>query len=200
LHFFHSPLDHLAQESKLQHIPERHWPTTLSEGFKTGIESFRGLNVILFQKRGQNNKKKFGLISHQSLRSTLPTTRLCLIQISSQRKTSRAPYSAFPNPRPSEERRIRPRTSRFPSNQFSDQSVVGVAGGMAQTPNPSRRSWVGPAPMPFLTPRPERRHLEMRWADGVSQSAARRSGVGAIARDGCERDQEVNVQVMLRCR
>lgn len=77
---------------------------------------------------------------------------------------------------------------------------MGVAGGMAQTPNPSRRSWVGPAPMPFLTPRPERRHLEMRWADGVSQSAARRSGVGAIARDGCERDQEVNVQVMLRCR
>ncbi|ONL96701.1 Kinesin-like protein KIN-5B [Zea mays] len=71
---------------------------------------------------------------------------------------------------------------------------------MAQTPNPSRRSWVGPAPMPFLTPRPERRHLEMRWADGVSQSAARRSGVGAVARDGCERDQEVNVQVMLRCR
>lgn len=76
---------------------------------------------------------------------------------------------------------------------------------MAQTPNPSRRSWVGPAPMPFLTPRPERRHLEMRWADGVSQSAARRSGVGAIAGnggggDGCERNREVNVQVVLRCR
>ncbi|XP_066353038.1 kinesin-like protein KIN-5B [Miscanthus floridulus] len=76
---------------------------------------------------------------------------------------------------------------------------------MAQTPNPSRRSWVGPAPMPFLTPRPERRHLEMRWADGVSQSAARRSGVGAVAGnggsgDGCERDREVNVQVVLRCR
>jgi hypothetical protein len=98
-----------------------------------------------------------------------------------------------------------PRTSRFPSNHSSDQSVAGVVGGMAQTPNPSRRSWVGPAPMPFLTPRPERRHLEMRWADGVSQSAARRSGVGAVAGnggsgDGCERDREVNVQVVLRCR
>ncbi|RCV45384.1 hypothetical protein SETIT_9G449500v2 [Setaria italica] len=74
---------------------------------------------------------------------------------------------------------------------------------MAQTPNPSRRSWVGPAPMPFLTPRPERqrRHLEMRWADAGSQSAVRRSGVGAVAgNSGGERDREVNVQVVLRCR
>ncbi|RLN17324.1 hypothetical protein C2845_PM02G29910 [Panicum miliaceum] len=76
---------------------------------------------------------------------------------------------------------------------------------MAQTPNPSRRSLVGPAPKPFLTPRPERRHLEMRWADGGSQSAARRSGVGAVAGNGGgwgggERDREVNVQVVLRCR
>ncbi|OEL12845.1 Kinesin-like protein KIN-5B [Dichanthelium oligosanthes] len=76
---------------------------------------------------------------------------------------------------------------------------------MAQTPNPSRRSWVGPAPMPFLTPRPERRHLEMRWADGGSQSSVRRSGVGAVAGNGGgggggERDREVNVQVVLRCR
>ncbi|PAN50296.1 hypothetical protein PAHAL_9G510800 [Panicum hallii] len=76
---------------------------------------------------------------------------------------------------------------------------------MAQTPNPSRRSLVGPAPMPFLTPRPERRHLEMRWADGGSQSAVRRSGVGAVAGNGGgwgggDRDREVNVQVVLRCR
>nr|CAB3501219.1 unnamed protein product [Digitaria exilis] len=76
---------------------------------------------------------------------------------------------------------------------------------MAQTPNPSRRSWVGPAPMPFLTPRPERRHLEMRWDDGGPRSAARRSGVGAVAGNGGsggrgEMDREVNVQVVLRCR
>ncbi|CAN6295557.1 unnamed protein product [Urochloa humidicola] len=72
---------------------------------------------------------------------------------------------------------------------------------MAQTPNPSRRSLVGPAPMPFLTPRPGRRQLEMRWADGGSKSAVRRSGVGALAGNGGgERDPEVNVQVVLRCR
>ncbi|CAL4938806.1 unnamed protein product [Urochloa decumbens] len=73
---------------------------------------------------------------------------------------------------------------------------------MAQTPNPSRRSLVGPAPMPFFTPRPERRRqLEMRWADGGSQSSVRRSGVGAVAGNGGgERDREVNVQVVLRCR
>ncbi|RLN42152.1 hypothetical protein C2845_PM01G11020 [Panicum miliaceum] len=76
---------------------------------------------------------------------------------------------------------------------------------MAQTPNPIRRSLVGRAPTPFLTPRPERRHLEMRWADGGSQSAVRRSGVGAVAGNGGgwgggDRDREVNVQVVLRCR
>ncbi|KAL6649688.1 hypothetical protein ACP70R_013912 [Stipagrostis hirtigluma subsp. patula] len=72
---------------------------------------------------------------------------------------------------------------------------------MAQTPNPSRRSWVGPAPTPFLTPRPERRQLELRWADGGSQSSVRRSGVGAGGGGGGgERDREVNVQVVLRCR
>ncbi|KAL6907643.1 hypothetical protein ACP4OV_002682 [Aristida adscensionis] len=79
---------------------------------------------------------------------------------------------------------------------------------MAQTPNPSRRSLVGPAPLPFLTPRPERRKLELRWADGGSRSSVRRSGVGSGAaaaagsggRGGGERDREVNVQVVLRCR
>ncbi|KAK3151235.1 hypothetical protein QOZ80_3AG0243380 [Eleusine coracana subsp. coracana] len=70
---------------------------------------------------------------------------------------------------------------------------------MAQTPNPSRRSWVGPAPTPFLTPRPERRQRELRWADGESQSTVRRSGVGAGGSGG-GRDREVNVQVVLRCR
>uniref|UniRef100_A0A0D9VSL0 Kinesin motor domain-containing protein n=1 Tax=Leersia perrieri TaxID=77586 RepID=A0A0D9VSL0_9ORYZ len=73
---------------------------------------------------------------------------------------------------------------------------------MAQTPNPSRRSWVGPAPLPFLTPRPERRPLELRWADGGSQSSVRRSGVGLTGGGGggSEKDSEVNVQVVLRCR
>ncbi|KAF0904224.1 hypothetical protein E2562_032999 [Oryza meyeriana var. granulata] len=75
---------------------------------------------------------------------------------------------------------------------------------MAQTPNPSRRSWVGPAPLPFLTPRPERRQLELRWADGGSQSSARRSGVGLTGGggggSGSDKDREANVQVVLRCR
>ena len=106
--------------------------------------------------------------------------------------------SQFPNQNP-------PQNLAIPSRYSSDRSVAGVAGGMAQTPNPSRRSLAGPAPMPFLTPRPERRHLEMRWTDGGSQSAVRRSGVGAVAGNGGgwgegERDREVNVQVVLRCR
>ncbi|KAL5209439.1 hypothetical protein ABZP36_005062 [Zizania latifolia] len=74
---------------------------------------------------------------------------------------------------------------------------------MAQTPNPTRRSWVGPAPVPFLTPRPERRQLELRWADGGSHGSVRRSGVGVTGGgggSGSEKDREVNVQVVLRCR
>ncbi|KAF2938627.1 kinesin-like protein KIN-5B [Oryza sativa Japonica Group] len=77
---------------------------------------------------------------------------------------------------------------------------------MAQTPNPSRRSLVGPPPHPFLTPRPERRQLELRWADGGSQSSARRSGVGLTGGGGGGgggsemKDCEANVQVVLRCR
>ncbi|KAM0930774.1 hypothetical protein ACQ4PT_000698 [Festuca glaucescens] len=70
---------------------------------------------------------------------------------------------------------------------------------MAQTPNPSRRSWVGPAPTPFLTPRLERR--ELRWAEAGSHSSVRRSGVGAVGvNGGSDRDREANVQVVLRCR
>ncbi|XP_044375647.1 kinesin-like protein KIN-5B isoform X2 [Triticum aestivum] len=69
---------------------------------------------------------------------------------------------------------------------------------MAHTPNPSRRSWVGP-PTPFLTPRPERR--ELRWAEAGSHSSVRRSGVGACSINGSnDRDREANVQVVLRCR
>ncbi|KAF7054403.1 hypothetical protein CFC21_062078 [Triticum aestivum] len=68
---------------------------------------------------------------------------------------------------------------------------------MAHTPNPSRRSWVGP-PTPFLTPRPERR--ELRWAEAGSHSSVRRSGVGACSINGSnDRDREANVQVVLRC-
>lgn len=60
---------------------------------------------------------------------------------------------------------------------------------------------MGPPPPPFLTPRPERRHLELRWADGVSHSSVRRSGVGAGGGgSGSEKDREANVQVVLRCR
>ncbi|KAM3229382.1 hypothetical protein ACQJBY_060314 [Aegilops geniculata] len=69
---------------------------------------------------------------------------------------------------------------------------------MAHTPNPSRRSWVGP-PTPFLTPRPERR--ELRWAEAGSHRSVRRSGVGACSINGSnDRDREANVQVVLRCR
>ncbi|VAH89470.1 unnamed protein product [Triticum turgidum subsp. durum] len=69
---------------------------------------------------------------------------------------------------------------------------------MAHTPNPSRRSWVGP-PTPFLTPRPGRR--ELRWAEAGSHSSVRRSGAGACSIDGGnDRDREANVQVVLRCR
>ncbi|XP_039135876.1 kinesin-like protein KIN-5B [Dioscorea cayenensis subsp. rotundata] len=45
-----------------------------------------------------------------------------------------------------------------------------------------------PSPAPFLTPRTERRSLDLRWADGSSP---------AIQFD---KDKEVNVQVVLRCR
>ncbi|KAK9127151.1 hypothetical protein Syun_015948 [Stephania yunnanensis] len=56
------------------------------------------------------------------------------------------------------------------------------------TPEPSRRSGLGviPSPSPFFTPRPERRRADPRWVDG---NPCRR-----------DRDQEVNVQVLLRCR
>lgn len=46
--------------------------------------------------------------SHSTVYAPDPTAFcLIIIQISPQRKTSRPPYSAFPNPPPSEERQIR---------------------------------------------------------------------------------------------
>ncbi|XP_072983221.1 kinesin-like protein KIN-5B isoform X2 [Typha latifolia] len=61
---------------------------------------------------------------------------------------------------------------------------------MSVTPNPHRRLGfsVAPTPSPFLTPRPERRSLDLRWVDGSSSSSR------------YNRDREVNVQVILRCR
>ncbi|KAJ6842801.1 kinesin-like protein KIN-5B [Iris pallida] len=63
---------------------------------------------------------------------------------------------------------------------------------MSVTPNPSRRLGfsLAPSPAPFLTPRSERRPppSDLRWADG---------GSGFVRP---ERDREVNVQVVLRCR
>ncbi|XP_010920785.2 kinesin-like protein KIN-5B [Elaeis guineensis] len=56
---------------------------------------------------------------------------------------------------------------------------------------PNRRlgfSSLPPNPAPFLTPRPEKRSFDLRWADG-SSTASRN-----------DRDREVNIQVMLRCR
>ncbi|XP_047309222.1 kinesin-like protein KIN-5B [Impatiens glandulifera] len=57
------------------------------------------------------------------------------------------------------------------------------------TPDTSRKVGQGmaPSPIPFLTPRPERRRLESRCSDlGLSRHN--------------NRDQEINVQVILRCR
>lgn len=107
--------------------------------------------------------------------------------------------SPFPNPSPNPSQIAKAKSGTKNLAILSNHARIG--GGMAQTPNPSRRPWVGPAPVPFLTPRPERKRLEMRWDDGAPQSAARRSGLGAAAGNGGgERDREVNVQVVLRCR
>ncbi|EHA8586465.1 hypothetical protein COCNU_scaffold000429G000020 [Cocos nucifera] len=56
---------------------------------------------------------------------------------------------------------------------------------------PNRRlgfSSLPPNPAPFLTPRPEKRPFDLRWTDGGSASSRN------------DRDREVNIQVMLRCR
>ncbi|XP_078445382.1 ATP binding microtubule motor family protein [Wolffia australiana] len=56
------------------------------------------------------------------------------------------------------------------------------------TPNRRLGFSLPPSPSPFATPRSERRPSDCRWADGFS--ASNRS----------DRDKEVNVQVMVRCR
>ncbi|XP_068668251.1 kinesin-like protein KIN-5B isoform X2 [Aristolochia californica] len=59
---------------------------------------------------------------------------------------------------------------------------------MALTPEQYRKSGLTliPSPAPFLTPRPERRRMDARWVEGNSNRF--------------DRDKEVNVQVILRCR
>ncbi|KAF8397540.1 hypothetical protein HHK36_016458 [Tetracentron sinense] len=59
---------------------------------------------------------------------------------------------------------------------------------MSFTPDQPRKVGMGlmPSPSPFLTPRPERRRTDPRWVDGNSNRQ--------------DRDREVNVQVLLRCR
>ncbi|KAG9453650.1 hypothetical protein H6P81_006554 [Aristolochia fimbriata] len=59
---------------------------------------------------------------------------------------------------------------------------------MALTPDQYRKSGLTliPSPAPFLTPRPERRRLDARWAEGNLNRY--------------DKDKEVNVQVILRCR
>ncbi|KAF3332789.1 kinesin-related protein [Carex littledalei] len=62
---------------------------------------------------------------------------------------------------------------------------------MAATPTPNRRLGFSVAPTPpslIYTPRLERRNLDLRWADGNSTSHKH------------DRDREVPVQVVLRCR
>ncbi|KAJ4764113.1 Kinesin-like protein [Rhynchospora pubera] len=63
---------------------------------------------------------------------------------------------------------------------------------MAATPTPHRRLGFSvastPSPSPFYTPRSERRVVDLRWADGNATSHKR------------DRDREVPVQVVLRCR
>ncbi|KAF5750970.1 kinesin-related protein [Tripterygium wilfordii] len=60
---------------------------------------------------------------------------------------------------------------------------------MSLTPDPSRKvsSGMTPSPSPFLTPRPERRRLDSRG--GADWNSNR-----------LDKDKEVNVQVLLRCR
>lgn len=60
---------------------------------------------------------------------------------------------------------------------------------MSVTPDLSKKVGMGMAssPSPFLTPRPERRRVDLR---GVEWSSSNRQ----------DRDKEVNVQVLLRCR
>ena len=57
------------------------------------------------------------------------------------------------------------------------------------TPDQSKKSGVGvtPSPAPFLTPRPERRRTDSRGSDSSSNHHQ-------------NRDKEVNIQVVLRCR
>jgi len=59
---------------------------------------------------------------------------------------------------------------------------------MSLTPDQSRKVGLGmmPSPIPFLTPRPERRRHESK---GHDWNSARQ-----------DKDKEVNVQVVLRCR
>lgn len=59
---------------------------------------------------------------------------------------------------------------------------------MSLTPDQFRKVGLGltPSPCPFLTPRPERRRPESRGAEWNSNRH--------------DRDKEVNVQVLLRCR
>uniref|UniRef100_A0A0D9Z5H1 Kinesin motor domain-containing protein n=1 Tax=Oryza glumipatula TaxID=40148 RepID=A0A0D9Z5H1_9ORYZ len=112
--------------------------------------------------------------------------------------------SISPNPPPNRRPNHSPTAAKKPRDLPAPAAATTC--GMAQTPNPSRRSLVGPPPHPFLTPRPERRQLELRWADGGSQSSARRSGVGLTGGGGGGgggsemKDCEANVQVVLRCR
>ncbi|CAA6661780.1 unnamed protein product [Spirodela intermedia] len=56
------------------------------------------------------------------------------------------------------------------------------------TPNRRLGFSLPPSPSPFTTPRSERRPSDFRWADGISTSNRN------------DRDKEVNVQVMVRCR
>ncbi|XP_043713441.1 kinesin-like protein KIN-5B [Telopea speciosissima] len=59
---------------------------------------------------------------------------------------------------------------------------------MSFTPEQTRKTWLGvtPSPAPFLTPRSERRRTDPRVLDGSSNRQ--------------DRDREVNVQVLVRCR
>lgn len=60
---------------------------------------------------------------------------------------------------------------------------------MSLTPDQFRKGAMGglvPSPSPFFTPRPERRRADSRGPDWFSNRQ--------------DRDKEVNVQVLLRCR
>lgn len=68
-------------------------------------------------------------------------------------------------------------------SKYKDKNIM-----MSVTPDQFKKVGMGltPSPVPFLTPRPERRRQDLRGSEWNSNRL--------------DKDKEVNVQVLLRCR